>query len=662
MQLTKTLLHTTDTYIKKLSDAGIHTVEDILGYYPREIEMLGWVITQFVYLSPQEVSQIEWRVISISQERSRNGKLITKLILEDTQKNYLESIFFHAPYQLKSIKKGESIRLIGRPKYEYGKMSLISPEVQKPQAYSQELRPIYSDINYIPGVWFAQKIPFLLDYIQLLNDPLPKDFPAYPYYLPFHNAIRAIHTPSSSEEFEQARESLGYRELFVFQQKWVERKLKLQESSNGRSLSIAVNPEYIRELLSRIPFTLTDKQKISLFQILKDMENSHSMHRLLQGDVGTGKTLVAFLSALHILHHSGAQVVCMAPTEILARQHLAGFQRYFWDLGFTSDLLVWGLSNKEKARVKHELKSGSIRIIFGTHALIQEDVIYKDLGFVIIDEQHRFGVNERKALEEYASHDKGGNFPHVLNMTATPIPRTLTLTIHGDQDLSVINEYPRNRKSIHTTIVGAGHKSEMYRFVDTEVQAGRQVYWVCPLVEESDTLDIANATQKSEELRDIFQSHHVGLLHGKMKAKDKDMIMQAFLKGEIDILTSTSVIEVWVDNPNATIIVIEGAERFGLSQLHQFRGRVGRWEHQSYCYLLTSEDKRAGDRLKIMEESNDGFVLSEKDLEIRGPGEVYGIRQSGVPDFKLASLNDSALISSIREDLLEYYRLSWTKS
>jgi len=351
----------------------------------------------------------------------------------------------------------------------------------------------------------------------------------------------------------------------------------------------------------------------------------------------------------------GIQVAILAPTEILARQHFVSSMKLLAEFGITSDFLVGGLTPKQKTDVKSRLRNGDISVIIGTHALIEDTVHFENLAFTIVDEQHRFGVEQRRALEQYSSH-KTGVLPHVLNMTATPIPRTLSLTIYGDQDISVLSEYPVGRKPIHMRVLAETERTEAYNFISTEVQAGRQVYWISPLVEESETLDVASAVNMQEILQSVFPNFRVGLIHGKMKAKEKDAIMQSFYNREIDILSSTSVVEVGVDNPNATVMCIEAAERFGLSQLHQFRGRVGRGKDQSYCYLFTTKSY-TGERLKAMERTNDGFELSEIDLELRGPGEVYGVRQSGVPEFKIADIKDLELVSEIREDIEEWMRI-----
>lgn len=486
-------------------------------------------------------------------------------------------------------------------------------------------------------------------YLASVKDALPPEIRRRKGFRSKAENLAAIHFPSSIADYDRAREELAYEELFAIQYAGIARKMDVRKASEGRAKAIPMNPERVKEIISRLPFELTGKQKISLFQILKDMEKPHSMTRLLQGDVGTGKTAVAFIAALHAISEAGVQAAFMAPTEILARQHFASFERTFAPLGYRADLLVGGMTKKQKDEAKARLFSRQTDLVIGTHALIEDDVRFANLGFVVVDEQHRFGVEQRAALEKYFSLG-GGIYPHSLNMTATPIPRTLTLTLYGDQDLSVIDEYPAGRKPIVTAVVKEHQRDQAYLAVEAELAAGRQVYWISPLVEESETLDVASAVNTRELLQAVFPKYEVGLVHGKMRPKEKEAAMREFYERKTKILSSTSVVEVGVDNPNATVIAIEAAERFGLSQLHQFRGRVGRGEHQSYCYLFTTKEY-VGERLRAMERTNDGFELSETDLELRGPGEVYGVRQSGLPDLKIADLRDFALISEIREDI-----------
>jgi ATP-dependent DNA helicase RecG len=396
-----------------------------------------------------------------------------------------------------------------------------------------------------------------------------------------------------------------------------------------------------------------------LFQALKDMEKSHGMQRLLEWDVWTGKTVVAQVAAIHAIKESDKlnkkiQVVIMAPTEILARQHFEWMQELFWDFGISSHLLVWSVTKKNKDAIKADMKTWNIDVIIWTHALVQEDVLFHNLWFVIIDEQHRFWVKQREVLET-GLWNATGLIPHSLNMTATPIPRTLALTLYWDQDLSIISQYPKGRKDIFTKVARDwAQRDQVELFIASELEKWRQVFWISPLVEESEKMDLANAISTYETLCEIYGKYNVGLLHWKMKAREKDQVMKDFNDNKIQVLSSTSVVEVWVNVPNATIMCIEWAERFGLSQLHQFRGRVGRWKYQSHCYLFPSK-WNSTDRLKAMERTNNGFELAEVDLELRWPGEVYWLRQSGVPDLKIADLRDLELISQIRVDIEEIF-------
>ncbi len=816
MFLTKSLLHTTDVYIKKLKEAGIETVWDFLTYFPRDIEDKSEMIEEFSLLNIKEKQVIKCKIEILTSEMTRNKKLLTKAVLVDRVGSYAEAVWFNRWFLMKNFSQWDTVIIYGQPKYEYGKLSFSSAEIEKPSMKRREIVPVYSDVNYISGSWIREKISLLKMYISDIPDEIPELIRKQKNFrLRFEN-IEAIHFPNSMEDFERAKSELGYEELFHFQKRWLEKKYELEKSSLGLAPAIPLDSELMKELIASLPFPLTSKQKIVLFQILKDMERPHAMARMLQWDVGTGKTVVALLASMHAIlvtrkRSNNIQVAIMAPTEILARQHFNGQEGWLSKWGITSDLLVGSLTPRMKEEARSRLKNGTTDIIFGTHALIQDSVAFKNLGFVVVDEQHRFGVEQRKALEEYCSEerrnvysytskilDKDFNYikkiiddnvfntlniqkkdysvikhkdeiigfgriwkletgeyelsnlwidekyrgkklgyylikfllkeklndgdlfltcnyelkgyyekiwfyivdifpdrfkrtlewakekdiqycvmktenskltsymfnisskmiPHRLNMSATPIPRSLVLTLYGDQDISVLDEYPAWRKPIHTKVVKEERRIEIYRIIEEEVKSGRQVYWISPLVEESETLDIASATNMRDVLSWVFPTFTVGLIHGKMSGKDKDRIMQEFYENKIHILSSTSVVEVWVNNPNATIMCIEASERFGLSQLHQFRGRVGRGEHQSYCYLFTTKEYKT-DRLKAMEQTNDGFELSQIDLDLRGPGEVYWVRQSGIPDFHFADLRDVDLISEIRADIEEW--MKWKK-
>ncbi|GAB0174167.1 MAG: ATP-dependent DNA helicase RecG [Candidatus Altimarinota bacterium] len=653
MLLTKSLLHTTDVYIKKLKEAGIETTRDFLMLFPKEYEDKSDVLSKFSLINITEKQAIKCTIELITSEMTRNKKLLIKAVLTDSDGMHAEAVWFNQRLILSKFTKGDSVLIYGKAKYEYGRLSFPSVEIEHFSPKRQEIQPVYSDVNYIPGSWIRDKMKLLSSFVSEIEDDIPDDIRKKKRLRIKSDSIHDIHYPSSIEDFERAKFELGYGELFRFQMIGVEKKYKALAESEGHAMNTPLDSELMKTLIEGLPFPLTNKQKIVLFQILKDMEKPHAMARLLQGDVGTGKTIVALLAAIHIIKTKAIQVAIMAPTEILARQHFSGNEAWLIELGIQSDLLVGSLTPRMKEDARERLKNGQTDIIFGTHALIQDTVGFANLGFVVVDEQHRFGVEQRKTLEEYCSRSK--IVPHRLNMSATPIPRTLALTIYGDQDVSVLDEYPAGRKPIHTRVIREDQRVEVYRFIEEEVRQGRQVYWISPLVSESETLDIASATEMQVTLSSVFPKLSIGLIHGKMSGKEKDQVMQDFYENKIHILSSTSVVEVGVNNPNATIICIEASERFGLSQLHQFRGRVGRGEHQSYCYLFTTKEYKT-DRLKAMEKTNDGFELAEIDLELRGPGEVYGVRQSGVPDFHFADLRDVNLISEIREDIEEWMK------
>ncbi|MFK7779974.1 MAG: ATP-dependent DNA helicase RecG [Candidatus Gracilibacteria bacterium] len=657
-KLTKSLLRTTDNYIKALKKGGFLTVSDLLGHYPREYEDRTNVLDTFSLLNIKEKNTILVKLLSLNNIKTGGGKLLTKAVIEDKNGFLSESVWFNRKYLSTTLKhhEGKKILISGKVKYAYGKITFGSPEVETDLSkVAGEIVPIYSDINYIPSKWTAPKIGMLKKYISEITEDLPESIITKYDFIPKKEAVYKIHFPKNKDDIAVAKYRLAYGELFEINYKSISSKYEIFKNTEGKAQAIKMNIELIKDIFSKLPFELTDHQKIVLFQILKDMEKPHSMQRLLEGDVGTGKTVVALIAAIHgILEMRGMQVAIMAPTGILARQHFESMQELFLEYKISSHLLVGSLTKKQKEAVKGDLRNGNIDVVIGTHALVQEDVNFHNLGFIIIDEQHRFGVKQREVLEK-GFGNKAGIVPHSLNMTATPIPRTLALTLYGDQDLSIISQYPKGRKDIYTKVAKTEkQRREIELFVRSEVEKGRQIFWISPLVEESEKIDLANAFSTYESLVDIFSPFTVGLLHGKMKAREKDATMKAFSENKIQILSSTSVVEVGVDIPNATIMCIEGAERFGLSQLHQFRGRVGRGKHQSYCYLFPSKGNYT-DRLKAMESTNNGFELAEIDLELRGPGEVYGLRQSGVPDLKVADLKDLELISQIREDIEELF-------
>ncbi len=666
MKLSKSLLHTTDSYIQRLNRWGIDTIEDLLLFFPRDIENTADVIDALAYVNIQEKNTIRVTLINILQERTRFQKNLTKFLIVDKHGISSECVFFRTPFFKQPIKPGDTIIVHGKPKYEYGKLSFPQPDIELFDEKRQAYLPIYTEIQGINTKWFREKIPLLLEYLKYIPEVLPEEIQNVRKHRPRAVNIRALHAPETLETYEQAKHELAYEELFELQYKALQRKKIIQEASIWHVRWTPLDTEFMKESISNIPFPLTNHQKITLFETLKDMERDICMQRLLQGDVGTGKTIVAFLSLLHWVKWTGWQVAYMAPTTILATQVARKLAEFLEPYGITSALLLGSLKAKEKKEIKWALKSWELSVVVGTHALISEDTHFKKLSYVIIDEQHRFGVEQREKLTEYISKwvlqsslgdtpeilNEVSTFPHVLMMTATPIPRTLSMALYGNQDISIIREYPANRKPVTTKIVTPAHAHEAYAWIEAQMKNGHQVYWVSPLVEESDKIDAVSVHETAEKLRMLFPDRSIGLLHGRMSADEKDTIMKDFIAGHYDILSSTSVVEVGVDNPNATVMCIENADRFWLSQLHQFRGRVGRGDAQSYCYLLS--DNANAERLRALEKTNDGFEISEIDMQLRGPGEVYGVRQSGVPDLKLASIMDLEKIYEIRKDIEEY--------
>ncbi len=659
-KLTKSILHTTDTYVKWLEKAWVSTIWDLLNHFPREYEDRTDVLDSFSLINIKEKNTILVKLLSLSSQKTANNKILSKAVLEDKSGFLAEAVWFNRKYFANQMQPyiGNKILVTWKVKYVYWKVSFTSPDtVTDLSKISWEIVPIYPELNYIPSKWISGKMENLKSYISDITEDLPENIIQKYNFISKKEAVFKIHFPKNKHDIEVAKYRLAYGELFEINYRAISTKYQKFEVTQGKSIPILMNPELVKEIISKLPFDLTNHQKIVLFQMLKDMEKTHSMQRLLEWDVWTGKTVVALIACIHAILESNenrVQVVIMAPTEILARQHFASMEGLLLQYQISSHLLVWSLTAKQKKAIKTDMKNGNVDVIIWTHALVQEDVLFHNLWLVIIDEQHRFWVKQREVLENWL-WNRSWIVPHSLNMTATPIPRTLALTLYWDQDLSIISEYPKGRKEIFTKVARTeSARQQIELFVRSEVEKWRQVFWISPLVEESEKMDLANAISTYESLVDIFSPYTVWLVHGKMKAKEKEQVMKDFSDNKIQILSSTSVVEVWVDVPNATVMCIEWSERFGLSSLHQFRWRVGRWLHQSYCYLFPTK-WNSTDRLKAMEKTNNGFELAEIDLELRWPGEVYGLRQSWVPDLKIADLKDLELISQIREDIEEMF-------
>lgn len=645
------VLRTTSRHLQKLDSLGVKTVKDFLLYFPRTYNDTS-EFTKIVDLTTDQVHTIKGKLTNLFNMRTKHGKKITRGIFTD-ETGSIEVIWFNQPHLTRMLPRKSEITLTGKAKYSMGKMSLQSPTYEVIKEYEEQIHtgrivPVYHETEGITSKWMREKLKPLIDnWLELFPEYMPEEVIQEHDFLPYSEAIKNAHFPENESQLSEARDRLAFDELFLLQLKVLQKKWHWQNIKKGEAKEIPINKEAIKAGIESLPFELTKAQKRTLKEILEDLEKPFPMSRLIQGDVGSGKTVVAALVALNTVM-GGHQVAIMAPTEILAKQHYQTFLSTLKDFSLNIQFIAGSSTKKQKEEVIRQMKTGTVDIMIGTHSLIQEGIGFKSLGLAIIDEQHRFGVKQREILKSYGS-------PHLLNMTATPIPRTLAITIYGDQDLSIIDELPAGRQEITTRVVPENKRQDAYRWIEDQVKKGRQAFIICPLIDESDVLEVKSVLQEFAFLADhIFPELELGLLHGKLKQEDKDKVMEDFKDNKLQILVSTSVIEVGIDVPNATIMLIEGSERFGLSQLHQFRGRVGRGEHKSYCFLFTNATSEEGtQRMKAMEKHTSGFKLAEIDLELRGPGEVYGIRQSGIPDLKMASLTDSEMIEKARNSAMK---------
>ncbi len=634
-------LKTTKTHLAKLERMGISTIRDALEFFPRAIESTE-ISSDFRHIQLGVKQTVSGILTDVRKETTTRGKKIARAALTLNDGSVLDVIWFQIPYLLRNMRDESRVFLVGKIDRNYGKIQVSNPEIHLDRnVHIGALRAIYPESPPITSKWLREKITGLLVFVKEFSEILPHKILQSEKFMGKAEAIHTIHRPKDSESWYQARHRLGFEEIFSIQVRVMREKF-LREKKTQNKYLVAMNTDQVKADIEKLPFELTTAQKKCLYQVLKDFEADKPMHRLMQGDVGSGKTIVAFLAGLHMAR-SRSQVAILAPTEILAKQHFANALKFFPST-MRVELLTGSVTAKNKQNIKNKLAHGDIQILIGTHALFTEDTVFKNLGLAVIDEQHRFGVQQRAILAQ--------NNSHVLAMTATPIPRTLALTMYGDQDISVIDEMPAGRKSIITRVVHDEKASTLcYRFIDDQIEKGRQIFWVCPLIDESDKIEAKNVKHEFERINnELFPKRRVEFLHGKMKAKEKDAIMRRFRDHEFDILVSTSVIEVGVDIPNATVMVIENSERFGLSQLHQFRGRIGRNDMQSYCFLMVGKkDDAQKQRLRAMEKSNNGMYLAEVDLKLRGMGEIYGTRQSGLPDLKCADLTNLELLQKARD-------------
>ena len=658
---------------RRLKKLGVKTVHDLLFHLPHRYEDFSNLLP-LSEIKINEICTVQGKILSIKNIKTWKRRLtLTEAMIEDGS-GAIKIIWFNQPYLIKILKQEDSAFFSGKVVSGKNGIYISNPVYEKTgnlgQIHTGRLVAVYPETAGLSSRWIRAILANLLSNLKnRIPETLPLKIIKENNFPPVEKALWQIHFPKSLQEAENAKKKFAFEELFLIQLFVLRERLKI---SREKAIPVPINLPAVKKFVNGLSFQLTDAQKKSGWRILKDLEKPQPMNRLLEGDVGSGKTVVAAMAALGIAK-AGFQTAFMAPTEILSKQHFQEISRLFSNFNFNIGLLTGKQDQFRSKKLKNEVieisrkkllekaLKGDIDILIGTHALIQDKVKFGKLGLVIVDEQHRFGVNQRARLCK-STTDRGGQIiPHLLSMTATPIPRTLALTIYGDLDLSLIDQLPRGRKKIITQIINPEERRQAYEFIRNQVKEGRQIFVICPRIEagnkddaKKDFMGWAEAKAVKEEYeklsKEIFPDLRLAMLHGKMAPKEKEQIMREFKNKKSDILVSTSVVEVGVDVPNASVMMIEGADRFGLAQLHQFRGRVGRGDYQSYCFLFTeSPSLKTRQRLRALINCSDGFALAEKDLEIRGPGDFTGTRQWGIPDLMMGALKDIKLVEKTRE-------------
>lgn len=628
---------------KGLNKLGIYTVQDMLEHYPRAYDIYGRLMNINEIEEGEMAVFVGYMYMNIETKKVRHLTIASCRVKDAT--GSIGLTWFNMPYIKNTLKSGSYYIFRGKASRKNGMLVIEQPKILSKEEYYNKkdvLQPIYPLTNGVTNNLLSKTVKAIIDEIDLTGDFLPSTIRKENDLVDYRFAVKQIHFPKDKEEMLRARKRIVFNEFFLF-------TLALTYMKEEKSKKIRKNP-YDRgsisdALIEGLPYELTNAQKRAWNEIMKDMCNGVIMNRLVQGDVGSGKTVLAAL-ALAMNAENGYQGTLMVPTEVLAKQHFESLNKLYEPFDISCILLTGSMTAKEKRLAYEKIKNKEVSVVIGTHALIQEKVEYADLGLVITDEQHRFGVKQREILSTKSEN------PHVLVMSATPIPRTLAIILYGDLDISVVDELPANRLPIKNCVVNTDYHNTAYRFIENQIQEGRQAYIICPMVEESESMEAENVIEYTQKVREALPPFiRTEYLHGKMKPKEKNEIMEQFAKNEIQVLVSTTVIEVGVNVPNATVMMIENAERFGLAQLHQLRGRVGRGDHQSYCILVSgSRSKETKKRLEILNTSNDGFYIAGEDLKLRGPGDLFGIRQSGDMEFKLGDIyNDAKVLKAANE-------------
>lgn len=629
---------------KLFQKVGIYDTDDLLHYYPRNYDEYETPV-DIAELKEETVQAVSAAVCSGVYVNSVRGRQIISVNIAD-QSGKFPVVWFNLPYLKKTLRKGSWFVFRGRIVRKQGKLEMEHPEIFTPSAYEEilhNLQPIYGLTAGLSNKTVVKMVTQLLETLPMQSEYLPEELKERYRLADINYALKTIHFPKNKEELLVSRKRLVFDEFLLFIISVRRMKEKAEETPN----CFPVKETWLtEEVIERLPYSLTNAQLNAWHEIERDLAGRTMMSRLVQGDVGSGKTILAFL-AMFLVADNGYQAALMAPTEVLARQHYEGFLKLMEEQGlsFPTVLLTGSDTAKEKRIAYERIASGEAAIIIGTHALIQEKVEYANLALVITDEQHRFGVKQREALTTRE------NPPNVLVMSATPIPRTLAIILYGDLDISVIDELPAKRLPIKNCVVNTSYRPKAYSFIEKQVRQGRQAYVICPMVEESEGMNAENVLDYTQKLKENLPSDiQIEYLHGKMKPKEKNRVMESFAAGEIQVLVSTTVVEVGVNVPNATVMMVENAERFGLAQLHQLRGRVGRGEYQSYCIFIQGNQDQISKRLEILNKSNDGFYIAGEDLKLRGPGDLFGIRQSGDMEFRIGDIyNDSTILKEASE-------------